>query len=276
MDTEHDTRGHRGRLARALGSIASSATRTPAEVATGLGLAALFCACLHGVDGSLIDGSTADRMEIFARAALSGVLFILASFSLSILNAIGSISGKARVGLTAGVGVLIAGYGAVVLDLSAAAELWRWALLFGAGCMGVALTPLARRGDALTIRARLWSFNARLISACASAGSLLGLLFLGLALALVAAEELLGVRVHSDAFAYLFGGIAFGLTPWAIASRLPHVAAAAGHRAERTLDDAAAPYLNALISALALPMTGLYITILYIYNALFLLSLIHI
>jgi hypothetical protein len=260
----HDDTSPRGRIARALGALLSSARRTPAEVGAGLALAVAFCACLnHG--GHAI-------MESFARAALSGALFILAAFALSALHAIGALSGKARAGLTAGVGVLLAGYGALVLDLDAAAELWRWALLFAAGCLGVALTPLARRGDALTTRARLWSFNARLVFACASAGALLGFLFLGLALGLVAVDELLGVDVDGEWFGYLFGAIAFGLTPWVVAANLPHIAAAAGPRAERTIDDAIAPYLGALVTALALPVTGLYVAILYVYNALFLLG----
>ena len=139
------------RFERAAKETIHAVWRTPVEVALGLGLAACACIAIHD------SGSGAFR--VFMRIAMTVIPLLIAIFGVSILHAFGTISTRARHGLT--VAYLAAGgiYGNMIFHPHHEAELWRWLLITGAVTVGFALLPMAIVRQKGAVRDMLWTFN---------------------------------------------------------------------------------------------------------------------
>lgn len=233
----------------------NSARHAPLEVAMGVLMAIAGCWCIS-------EGSN-DDVKLFFRGAMMFYPAIIGVLAMSILARFGKISAASRWGISFGfVGLSIA-YACLRLDPDLyITEMWRWLTLCLGVTAGFALLPLVLiKGSARRTREFFWSFNVRLLNHIGLSISFLGALTLGLAFALAAAHELLGIHIPDRAFGYMVMVLLVGLTPWQVITILP------GMNLEVETPATAVKQLGRIMCTyLFLPLMSIYLVILYLYQ----------
>lgn len=242
------------KLAQAIRAFTTTAKRTPFEVLLGLiGASCTSAALLHG--GS---GAEAVALKVVPMVILGLVL----THMLSVLGQLGALKPAARWGLS---GVVVSGlvaYGALGFEVRAAASWWQWSMLTLASVGLFSLTPLLLTRDQSARRALFWSINAAIVARIVMTVVYLGALFLGLTLALSGVEMLLNSYwLLNKAPAHLFVWMFMVVAPTMIAAGLPQLG-----RDGESVPALARRVIDVLCHALVLPLTVLYMTILYLYN----------
>lgn len=227
--------------------------RTPVEVALGLGLAACACIAVHD------SGSGAWR--VFGRIAAAVIPLFIAIFGVSILHAFGTISTRARHGLT--VAYLAAGgvYGSMIFHPYYQSELWRWILISGAVTVGFALLPMAIVRQRGAVRDMLWTFNLRMIFHITASLGFLFALATGIVIGALSLDELLDIDVPRSMPGYIYAILMLGVGPWMIAAGLPSLLSERG-----VMTPAGRKLLGIVCTYLFTPLMLLYLVILYAYQ----------
>lgn len=227
--------------------------RAPVEVVTGWFLAACACYAIHD------SGSGAGR--VLARILFAAAPMLIAVFSVTTLHAFGVITQRARAGLTATYVAAAVIYGAWIFHPLRDAELWRWVLLTTAAAGGFSLLPFAIVRQRGAVRDMLWTFNARMSLHLTASFGFLGALMTGLFIGLISIEELLDLSIPQRTYGYLASLIMLGGGPWMAATALPQLQSDAP-----LLNPASRKLLASVCTWLVLPLTALYLVILYTYQ----------
>jgi|GEM_PF-6363444 len=227
--------------------------RTPVEVALGLGLAACACIAVHD--------SGPGAWRVFGRIAAAVLPLFIAIFGVSILHAFGTISTRARHGLT--VAYLVAGgiYGNMIFHPHYQSELWRWVLISGAVAVGFTLLPMAIVRQRGAVRDMLWTFNLRMIFHITASLGFLFALATGLVIGMLSLDELLGIDVPRSMPGYIYSVLMLGAGPWMIAAGLPSLLSERG-----VMTPAGRKLLGIVCTYLFTPLMMLYLVILYAYQ----------
>lgn len=241
------------RFERAAKETIHAVWRTPVEVALGLGLAACACIAIHD------SGSGAFR--VFMRIAMTVIPLLIAIFGVSILHAFGTISTRARHGLT--VAYLAAGgiYGNMIFHPHHEAELWRWLLITGAVTVGFALLPMAIVRQKGAVRDMLWTFNLRMIFHITASLGFLFALATGIVIGALSIDSLLDIDVPRSMPGYVYAILMLGVGPWMIAAGLPSLLSERG-----VMTPAGRKLLGIVCTYLFTPLMMLYLAILYVYQ----------
>jgi hypothetical protein len=235
---------------RIVSTIAGAFVRTPVEVVIAIATAVALSATIEDWI----------EPETFAQFAMAAFLAVAATFAASSLHALHVFGRRTRWVLTAAFGVAIVGYGGWWLDVDLTTELWRFGFLAVAAVMGVALTPVAARlGDA-TASERFWRFNTRLLFRVTIAAVYAGLLFAGVALGVLAVDELFDLHVSGDVYGHLFALIGVALGPILAVGSLGDVS-----RIDRPYSDGEMVWFGRLGTFLFIPLLLFYVGILYLY-----------
>jgi hypothetical protein len=227
--------------------------RTPVEAALGVVMAS---ALSYGIHES---SSAAGRLVI--TVMLCCYLALVASFGVSALHAFRAVDSRIRWILNAAFLAAIGLYGALALDIDLATELWRYGALALAATMGFGVLPAAISWRARDEREAFWHFNARALGQLTSVGSYLMLLYIGLAIALAAVNNLFDLSLDGDLWGYMFAWIPLALAPWLTAAGLPALVSD-----DATMTSQARAGLSLLATYLILPLVSLYMLILYAYQ----------
>ena len=237
--------------AQSLKDATQALRQTPLEVLLGVAVA-LMCSL------SIEDR---DMREVGVRVALAAWPTLFAIFATSVLHHFRAISAGVRWSMS--LTYLLAGGGlAWWLDVHMQTRVWAWGSLTTAVMLGFGLLPLALVRQDGAVREFFWSFNARMLHRMMTFAAYCGVLFFGLVLGLLGVDNLLGVKVPDDMIGHLFVWITCALYPWLVAAGMPYLGS------DR-------PFLNAdgrvmierICTYLFLPLTALYVAILYLYNA---------
>jgi len=121
--------------------------------------------------------------------------------------------------------------------------------------LGVASIPFLRAPS----QNGFWQMNRLLLERCLLGGVYAGALFVGLAVALAAIDNLLGVNVPNEAYPRLATMFAFGFHPWFVVAGIPDDL----DSLEGPIDFPAA--LKVFAQFVLLPLVAVYLTILTIY-----------
>lgn len=198
--------------------------------------------------------------EWWARVFAGVVLALFPVFALSCLAARGSIPPRSRWLATAIVLVAAGTYAGWGFDPDRHTEVWRAAMLVGAGVLSVALVPAAEpRGSAPCVT--FWRFNALLLARTVSVIAYGAALFLALAGAVAAVSSLFDLRTPEHLYADLAGWTFWALVPCVIAGGIDWLVTPAEGE-----DPALQPLVPALGVYLYLPVLTLYLLILLAYT----------
>ncbi len=240
-------------LNRGLSGAMQTLRRNPAEVLLGL-CAALFLSALVALEGSV-------DVKRWAPVVLGAPLAVLGAYAASVMHQWGALSGRARWGLTGLVTIAALAYGVWGVDPNAQASLWRYGTLALASVGALSLVPLAikrRVGESLPF----WDFNALLVARVVACVAVCGGAWMGLGLAGGASELLLDVSWPEYGAVHLAIWTLVAPLPWLVAAGMPSLRALSDHETARL-----GALLRPVCTWLVTPLIGLYLLILYLYNA---------
>ncbi|HEY8485272.1 MAG TPA: hypothetical protein VIL13_11725, partial [Longimicrobiales bacterium] len=189
------------------------------------------------------------------RLLLTFSLAIPATFAFTLLHAVGVLRAGARWALSLAAVALAGGFAFGAYDPEYTAGEWQRALLL----LTAALLPFA----AITLgadRDRSWWIQARLLLRVAVAAAYGVALFVGIAIAIFAIEQLFELDIDDDVYAHLAGWTFFALVPWIVVGGRDALVGPASPRAEgvRRVARLAATFFAA-------PLAVGYTAILYAY-----------
>jgi hypothetical protein len=235
---------------RIVSTIHGAFVRTPVEVIIAMSTAV---ACSAAIQDWI-------EPETLAQFGMTAFLLLTATFAASALHALKVFDSKTRWLITGVFGGVIAAYGGLWLDVEQTTELWRFAFLGVAAVMGVALIPVAARlGDASPSE-RFWRFNTRLIFRFAVAGAYAGLLYGGVALGVLAFDQLFELSLDDELYGHLFSLICLGLGPILAVGSLRQIA-----RIDRPYTEHEMIWFGRLGTFLFVPLLLFYLGIMYLY-----------
>ena len=237
-------------------AMIEAAKTTPAEVLLGWSAALMMSWMVASSRGEL-------AYELGLRALPMAALGVVTSHAMSVLWRAQVITQRTRWALTlaylAGLGV----WGAWGFDPHAASDWWRWGLVSVAAISVFSLLPLALSRRQQVTRELFWTLNARHLARILTVGSYLMTLFLGLALAWAATDELLNLRVGGrHALGHLAAWLFAGMGPWLVAAGLTRQ-----DQPIATLRHELRQLISIVCHGLLMPLTLLYMGILALYNA---------
>ncbi|HSK21048.1 MAG TPA: DUF4153 domain-containing protein [Longimicrobiales bacterium] len=199
------------RASRYMSDSLRGVRQAPVEVIATLVVAATFSWALESGAGDA-------AFQAWAEIAVPCALLLVVAWTGTLLYASGRWDAVRRWAFTIGGAVVVGIYAWTLVDLRYEAEAWRAALLVAAAVAWlVALPAFSGRGDAGAERvARMrrvdGRFSLRVIGAVLYGAAL----FIGLALALAAVDNLFEVRLDEQIFMHVWGWIAFVLIPWIV------------------------------------------------------------
>lgn len=224
--------------------------QTPVEVSLGAFAAAFLSYTL----------TSPQPPEGTGEVLLTVALLWVVTFSLSALAALRVFDQKTRWLLTAVGTAAIGGYGATLLDVSLETEVWRYAFLVIGAVMGMMLVPVAARLGTATASERFWRFNMRLGFRFGVAGFYSLLLFVGVALGILAIDELFTLHLDDKVYGHLFSFIVLGVGTALAAGGLGEIV-----RIDQPFHDSSLKWGGRLGTFLFLPLLVLYLGIMYAY-----------
>lgn len=232
--------------------IARALRSSPAEVLIGLSAATIMTLVIARVEGV---------RELPQRALPMLLLGLIISHALSVMSLFKVITPRVRWALN---GVYLAAlgvYGVWGFDPSLNSDLWRWGLVVAASVCAFSLLPLTITKRLHASRELFWSINSMILARIMVVSAYLLAMFAGLSLAWTATKELLGVTLLGHhAPEYMFVWLFMGAGPWLIAAGLPKL------KTQGVLHANARHAIHLLVHALVMPLTLLYLGILYLYN----------
>ncbi|MBA2662564.1 MAG: DUF4153 domain-containing protein [Bradymonadaceae bacterium] len=195
--------------------------------------------------------------DVVAAVGAAVVLAWLAAVALSSLAVLGVIGGRSRWALTATMLTVSGGYGYFLATSEASSEWWRWLLLVIAFGAGWVLTPVAASHSGVSTDERFWRFNARILARGLTCLVYAGLMYIGLALGLVAVDALLDTKLNN-----WYGFLAFWLfgagLPWMMMAGFDEIA-----DIEQPVSERPIRFTARFGSFLLLPLLILYLLIMY-------------
>ena len=251
------------RARRYLSSSLRGVRRAPVEVIATLMVATMFSWALES-------GADDAAFQAWAEVAVSCALLLVIAWTGTLLYATGRWDAMRRWAFTIGGALVVGIYAWTVVDFRYEAEAWRAGLLVAAAVVWlVALPAFGGRADAGAERvARMRRVDGRFALRVIGAVLYGAALFIGLALALAAVDNLFELRLDEEIFMHVWGWIAFVLIPWIVLGGLEDYVSAAGTPAP-TAAGVASSGVAAVIYRIALwlvpPLLGLYTLILYAY-----------
>jgi hypothetical protein len=201
--------------------------------------------------------SGVDEETYIRRALIAGLCFVASLFVDLLLERSQSSVGK-RVIYSTAVLLAVVAYGNFIVPFDwghAPPSFWySYFILLFCLHLGIALTPLRTSRDKLI----LWRFNLQLFLRYFFSSINAALLFIGLALALLSIDKLFGLGIDDQLYFQLWFICAFFAHPLLLLGGIPK---------QGTLTDTTTfpKALNFTLRFVALPLTALYLTIIYTY-----------
>lgn len=247
IGTPSSARSFRLRLRGYLADVARGFERAPVEMALALFLAIAFSAFIRAND---------DPGGWFELAITTLLVFVVA-WSATLLHALGAVSARTRWAATITGALVVAAYGAFVVDFTREAEAWRAVVLVaGAVLWLVAVPAFGTHEDAV---ARMRRVDGRVLLRTMAVLLYALALYLGLVIAIAAVNTLFELELDSKIFLHVFGWIFFVLVPWVVVGGLDdYVRPPAGNEAVATA-------VHRLTLYLVPPLLAIYFLILYAY-----------
>lgn len=232
--------------------IARALRANPAEVIIGISAATIMTMVIAHVEG---------MREAPQHLLPMLLLGLIISHALSVMSLFNVITARVRWTLNAVYLAALGVYGFWGFDPSLNSDLWRWGLVVAASVCAFSLIPLTITRRLSASRELFWSINAKLIARIVIVSAYLLAMYLGLTLAWTAIRELLGVTLLGHRTPeYMFVWLFMGAGPWLIAAGMPKL------KAQDQLHANARRAIHLLVHALVMPLTLLYLGILYLYN----------
>ena len=185
--------------------------QAPVEVIATLVVATMFSWALESDAGDA-------AFRAWAEIAVACALLLVVAWTATLLQAVGRWGVVRRWAFTVGGALVLGIYGWTLLDFRYEAEAWRAALLVAASVAWlIALPAFSGRGGASAERiARMrrvdGCFALRVVGAVLYGAGL----FIGLALAFAAVDNLFELRLDEQIYLHVWGWIAFVLIPWIV------------------------------------------------------------
>lgn len=233
-------------------NIVGALRANPAEVIIGLSAATIMTLVIARVEG------LREAPQHLLPMLLLGLII---SHALSVMSLFKVITAKVRWALNGAYLVGLGVYGFWGFDPALNSDIWRWGLVVAASVCAFSLIPLTITRRLSASRELFWSINAKLLARIVIVSAYLLAMYLGLTLAWTAVRELLGVTFLGHRTPeYMFVWLFLGAGPWFIAAGMPQL------KAQDQLHANARRAIHLLTHALVMPLTLLYLGILYIYN----------
>lgn len=246
------------RAGRYLGDALRGIRQAPVEVIATLAVAATFSWAVESEAGQ-------PAFQTWAEIAVSCALLLVGAWTATLLHATGRWDAPRRWAFTAGVAIIVAIYAMTVADFRHDAEAWRAALLVAAAVAWLvalpAFTSAGLSGEAVVARVR--SVNGRFALRVIGAILYGAALFLGLALALAAVDNLFELKLEEKIYQHVWGCVAFVLIPWIVIGGLDDYVSAASPLASTS--SGVASVASRIALWLVPPLLALYTLILYAY-----------
>ena len=232
-----------------------SLKQAPIEASLGMIMALVGCV--------LLSHTSSDAMDLWMRAMLMMYPLLVALFATTILHHFGRISSGARVGLSVSYLLLAGAYVYFRLDPDIyQTELWRLLTIYVSVTAGIALVPLILvRHPSRASRDFFWQFNTQLLAHVLLSVSFLGMLTIGVVIAMVASNQLLGVPVRGASYGRVAILLLVGVLPWQLTTILSRL-----HLEPLDLTSGIQQLGKILCTYLFLPLMSAYLLILYIYQ----------
>lgn len=199
------------RAGRYLGEALRGVRQAPVEVIATLVVATMFSWALESDAGDA-------AFRAWAEVAVPCALLLVVAWTGTLLYATGHWDAVRRWAFTIGGALVLGIYAWTLVDFRFEAEVWRAALLVAAAVAWlVALPAFGGRDDAGAARVdRMRRVDGRFALRVIGAVLYGAALFIGLALALAAVDNLFELRLDEEIFMHVWGWIAFVLIPWIV------------------------------------------------------------